>query len=91
MSEPDVSTWPTQTPAHHSENQPSILNAGRVNGVVSTGGGFSDLDSSVPICPFLSSWDFPDFFRDFPGWSGDFPNLSFPLSQPMNSTYEEQS
>ena len=37
-------------------------------------GGVPDLDSSVPICPFLS---FPDLFGDLPDLCGDFPDLSF--------------
>ena len=33
-------------------------------------------------------WDFPDLFGDSPGI---FPICPFPLSRPINSTYEEQS
>ena len=59
-------------------------------------GGFLDLDMSsffVLFCPF---WDFLDFSRIFPICPGiDYPGIflicPFPLSWPINSTYEEQS
>ena len=52
-------------------------NQGPLNGGVSNGGGFPDLDLSL-FCPFLSFWDFPGDFPDLRGgWSGDFPDLSF--------------
>ena len=55
-------------------------------------GGFPDLDSSFLFLSFLGLLpifrDFPDFSRDS---SGIFPIGPFPLSLPINSTYEEQS
>ena len=46
----------------------------------------------VLFCPFLG---LSRFFRDFPDLPGDrlgiFPIRPFPLSRPINSTYEEQS
>ena len=67
---------------------------GPLNGGVSNGG-FPDLDLSLPFCPFLSFLGLCRFFRDFPDLSGDslgiFPIGPFPLSRPINSTYEEQS
>ena len=42
----------------------------------------------VLFCPFPIFWDFPDLFGDGPGI---FPICPFPLSQPIKSTYEEQS
>ena len=41
------------------------------SGQLDGGGGdyewrFPGLDSSVPVCPFCSGWDFPDFFEIFP-------------------------
>ena len=44
-------------------------------------GGFPDVGSSVPICPF---------FREFPDVTGGFPNLTFPLSLPIKGAYQEQ-
>ena len=65
------------------------------NGGFSNGGGLPDLDSSVPICPFLSFLGLSRNFGDFPDLSGDcpeiFPICPFPLSRPINVTYEEQS
>ena len=53
---------------------------------------------SGPVLPFLSLLSFlgfPRFCRDFPDSSGDgpriFPICPFPISRPVNSTYEEQS
>ena len=50
------------------------------------------------VLPFLSFFvlfgtfpTFPGFSRFVRGWSGDFPICPFPLSRPINSTYEEQS
>ena len=54
--------------------------------------GFPDLDSSVPICPFLSFLSFLELSRFFPGFSRCVRGFSrFPLSRPIDSTYEEQS
>ena len=55
-------------------------------------GGFPDLDFFFLFCPFLSFWDFPGDFPDLRGdGPGIFPIGLFPLSQPIKSTYEEQS
>ena len=58
-------------------------------------GGFPDLDLSFLFCPFLSFLGLSLFFWDFPGLLGDgpgiFPICPFPLSQPIKSTYKEQS
>ena len=47
------------------------------------------------FCPFASFLGLSRFFRDFPDLSGDclgiFPICPFPLSRPIDSTYEEQS
>ena len=44
------------------------------------------------VLPFLSFWDFPGDFPDLRGdGPGIFPIGPFPLSQPIKSTYEEQS
>ena len=77
----------------HSRDNVRYLK-GRQTGVFQTGG-FPDLDSSFPFCPFLSFLGLPRFFRDFPDLLGDGPGI-FPirpvsLSQPIKSTYEEQS
>ena len=49
----------------------------------------------VLFCPFLSFSGLSRFFWDFPDLRGDglgiFPIRPFPLSQPIKSTYEEQS
>ena len=70
---------------------PSTLVKGRQTGRFQTGG-FPDLDLSFLFCPFLG---LSRFFRDFPDLLGDgpgiFPICPFPLSQPIKSTYEEQS
>ena len=67
---------------------------GRWTGVFQTGR-FPDLDLSFLFCPFLSFLGLSRFFGDFPDLSGEssgiFPICPFPLSQPINSTYEEQS
>ena len=67
---------------------------GPLNGGVSNGG----VSRSGLVLPFLSFfvlfrtfpifWDFPDLRGDGPGI---FPICPFPLSQPIKSTYEEQS
>ena len=69
------------------------FNQGPLNkGGFKQGGGFP-----IWACPFFLSFSviFPDFFGDFPDLSGDspriFPICPFPLSRPINSTYEEQS
>ena len=46
---------------------PSTSSQGPLNGGVSNGGGFPDLDLSFLFCPF---WDFPDFSGIFPICSG---------------------
>ena len=55
-------------------------------------GGFPIWTCPSFFCPFLSFWDFPgdfpDLLRDGPGI---FPICPFPLSRPIQSTYEEQS
>ena len=68
------------------------VNQGPLNGGVSNGGvsrsGFV-LPFFVLFCPFLSfPGDFPDLRGDGPGI---FLICPFPLSQPIKSTYEEQS
>ena len=49
----------------------------------------------VLFCPFSSFLELSRFFRDFPDLSGEssgiFLILPFPLSRPINSSYEEQS
>ena len=64
---------------------------GPLNGGVSNGG----VSRSGLVLPFLSFlglsrifWDFPDLLGDGPGI---FPISPFPLSRPIQSTYEEQS
>ena len=71
------------------------LGQGPLNGGVSNGGGFPIWTCPsffVLFCPFLSFWDFPG---DFPDLSADSPGIfpigPFPLSQPIISTYREQS
>ena len=59
-------------------------------------GGFKRGVFPIWTCPsfFVLFGTFP-IFRDFPDLSGDgpgiFPICPFPLSRPINSTYEEQS
>ena len=69
------------------------LNGGVSNGGVSRSGFVLPfLSFFVLFCPFLSFLDFPG---DFPDLRGDGPGTflicPFPLSQPIKSTYEEQS
>ena len=63
-------------------------------------GGFKRGGFPVWTCPslfvlFRPFWDFPDFSGIFPicpgVGPGIFPICPFPLSRPINSTYEEQS
>ena len=57
--------------------------------------GLPDLDLSFLFCPFLSFLGFSRFSGIFPICPGTprgiFPICPFPLSRPINSTYEEQS
>ena len=68
---------------------------GPLDGGVSNGGGFPDLDLSLLFCLFLSFLGLSRFFRDFPDLPGDgpgiFPISPFLLERPIKSTYEEQS
>ena len=65
---------------------------GPLNGGGFQTGGLPDLDSSFPFLSFFVIsrffWDFPDLLGDGPGI---FPIRPFSLSQPIKSTYEEQS
>ena len=54
-------------------------------------GGFPDLDLSFLVVLFGTFPIFSGFPRFARGWSGDFPDWSFPLSRPINRSYEEQS
>ena len=64
---------------------------GPLNGGVSNRG----VPRSGLVLPFLSFFVFSRFFWEFPDLRGDgpgiFPICPFPLSQPIKSTYEEQS
>ena len=65
-------------------------------GPLKGGGGFKRGVFPIWTCPsFLSFLGLSRLFRDFPDLFGDspgiFPICPFPLSQPIKSTYEEQS
>ena len=70
-------------------------NQGPLNGGVSNGGGFPDLDLSFLFLSFFVLFGTFPIFRDFPVLFGDgpgiFPICPFPLSRPIKSAYEEQS
>ena len=51
-------------------------------------GGFPDLDLSFLFCPIFSFPIFPGFSRLSGDCPGIFPICPFPLSRPINSTYE---
>ena len=88
----------TPSTAGTFRKKPFWINQGPLNGGVSNGG----VSRSGLVLPFLSFsvlFVLLGLFPIFPGFSRDlsrdspgiFPIGPFPLSQPINSTYEEQS
>ena len=84
----------TQSRSFHGSRGCQCSKASR-RGVGFKGGGFPYFDLSVPICPFVSlfvtlrfAW-FP--LGISPRFLWGFPDLSFPPSRPIASTYKEYS